>query len=220
MMSRRNVVQAIDRGIESANKTYEKWSNGLWLNDSGIESLLVVKIAETIIQDKALNLVKGESLRLETLFRDIEENSKADRRRGRKLNILGGNGRVDITLWRKDETVAAAIEVKRRWDKLKCRKDLERLAALICEYGRPRSGKIEFGVLAVFVAEKNEEKAQKKYDTIRTYCKSLTLKDIDMQLDELPTRTFGTLRDLHDLRNQWWAAWTCGGITITLTTRI
>lgn len=217
-MRKQNILKAIGKGIDVANKTYDKWSNGLWLSDSGIENLLSVKVAEEIVKDKeSLNLMKGESIRLETTFKEIEEYSNAPKKKGPKLDILKPNHRADITLWHKNETIAAIIEIKRCWNKRTCGNDLERLTKIIGNYGKPRSGTGKFGVLANFIAEKTKCAAHNKYKAVKNYCNDLDEPDLDISIDELPTRTLGTSSDLRNPNKHWWAAWTCGGVIITLT---
>ncbi len=219
-MQKQSIVKAIGKGIDSANKTYEKWSNGLWLSDAGIENLLSVKVAEAIVKDKGiLNLNKGEFIRLETTFREIEKHSNARKKPGPKLDILNLSQRSDITLWHKNQTIAAIIEIKRFWNKRTCGIDLDRLGAIISNYGRQRSGTVKFGILAVFVAEKKDHTVYNKYKDIKKYCDDLNMPDIDISIDELPTSILGTPGDLRNPDNHWWAAWAYGGVIITLTAK-
>ena len=45
------IRDAILAGIQSANVEYEKWSNGWWATDSGVEGLLVAGIAKKLHAD-------------------------------------------------------------------------------------------------------------------------------------------------------------------------
>ena len=47
-ITRKAIVAAMEKGIITANDKYEHWSNGSWVTDSGVESLMVTCIAETV----------------------------------------------------------------------------------------------------------------------------------------------------------------------------
>ena len=61
------IHKIIREGAHEANKTYMKWSKGLWLNDSGAESLLVCEIAKRLYGAQS----DTERLWLELSFGDI-----------------------------------------------------------------------------------------------------------------------------------------------------
>ena len=44
----KNIFKAIQKGTVTANKKYERWSHGWWLDDAGVESVMVVGIAEAL----------------------------------------------------------------------------------------------------------------------------------------------------------------------------
>ena len=56
-----------------SNKKYEKWSNGMWVTDSGVEGLIVACIAEAVNKSQE----QHESLVLEMSFGGIKDSSKA-----------------------------------------------------------------------------------------------------------------------------------------------
>ena len=93
-MRRSNVVNALLKGVTRANAKYERWSNGWWLTDSGVEGLLVASISEELSKI----LAKGESLLIELAFEHIQEWSEAARPRGRPPRVLTGKRRADIVL--------------------------------------------------------------------------------------------------------------------------
>ena len=47
-ITKRQIVDAINEGIVAANRKYEGWTNGYWVTDSGVESLMVNCIAESL----------------------------------------------------------------------------------------------------------------------------------------------------------------------------
>ena len=46
MPGRKVIRNAILEGLRAANVEYEQWSNGWWVNDSGVEGLLVAGIGK------------------------------------------------------------------------------------------------------------------------------------------------------------------------------
>ena len=47
-ITRGGIIEAIHEGTSGSNKKYEKWSNGMWVTDSGVEGLMVACIAEAV----------------------------------------------------------------------------------------------------------------------------------------------------------------------------
>ena len=94
MAGRRAIRHAILDGVQTANVEYEKWSNGWWGTDSGVEGLVVASIASSL--NKVLP--RDESLALELPLCDIKKWSEARRPRGRQRATLTGRKRADIVL--------------------------------------------------------------------------------------------------------------------------
>ena len=94
-ITRKAIVAAMEKGIITANDKYEHWSNGSWVTDSGVESLMVTCIAETV------NKCQGphESLGLEVSFGAIKDLSTARPRRGRQPRTVKTRNRADIVLF-------------------------------------------------------------------------------------------------------------------------
>ncbi len=111
MPSRKTIREAIFAGTRSANVKYEELSNGWWLTDSGVESLLVSAIAESLGSKQS----DGDSLVMELPFRNIVVWSGISRRRGRPRATLKGINRADIVLFNGNGRPVCVIEVKRLW---------------------------------------------------------------------------------------------------------
>ena len=108
-ITRKKIIESIHAGARAANKKYAKWSDGWWLDDSGVEYLLVCEIAGQIHKNQS----KRESLLLELPFEKIQQWSGARRPPGRPATVLRGANRMDITLFNSEEKTKFIIEVKR-----------------------------------------------------------------------------------------------------------
>ena len=148
MPSRKTIREAIFTGTKSANVKYEKWSNGWWLTDSGVEGLLVSAIAESLGSEQS----EGESLVMELPFRYILDWSGTSRRRGRPPTTLRGMNKADIVLLNRDEKPVCVIEVKRMWDRARCFADLARIRDLVLQCNRQHDGSLRRGFLTLMLA--------------------------------------------------------------------
>lgn len=133
------IHRSIHGGARGANKKYTKWSKGLWLNDSGVESLLVCEIAERLYQAQS----DTERLWLELSFGNILDLFEVRNRR--EINI---HQRVDIALLDRNKRPKFIVEVKREWNNNYVRNDLDKIKNLVqnCPLSR--------GFLAVFMAHR------------------------------------------------------------------
>ena len=150
MPGRKTIREAIFAGTKSANVKYEELSNGWWLTDSGVESLLVSAIAESLGSKQS----DGESLVMELPFRNIVDWSGTSRRRGRPRATLRGINRADIVLFNRDRKPVCVIEVKRLWDRARCFGDLARIRDLVLQCNRQHDGSLRRGFLALMLAKK------------------------------------------------------------------
>ena len=140
-ISKEAVVDAALRGIASANARYEEWSKGSWVCDSGVEGFIVAHIAAELRKAQA----KQESLLLEAPFDVIREWSGVSRPRGRPRQVLRGRRRADIALFDRRDRTVHVIEVKRRWERRSCFRDIERLLALLDVCAKQRNGSLKSG---------------------------------------------------------------------------
>ena len=150
MPDRKSISNAILTGIQTANVEYEKWSNGWWITDSGVEGLLVAAIAKKLHAE----LLRGESLVMELPFSDIQEWSEAQRPRGRPREMLRGANRADIVLLDERGRPTCMVEVKRLWERNGCFHDLTRIRDLLLLSENQQAGSLERGFLAVMLAKR------------------------------------------------------------------
>ena len=99
------------------------------MSDSGVENIISVKIAEKLA-GKINN--KDEYIMLEVLFSDIVKKASSA-----ECDGFSRKSRVDIALFTRDDKPTIVIEVKRKWDKKLCLKDLKRLQ-MSCKFARFR----------------------------------------------------------------------------------
>lgn len=207
IMQREKVVSAIADGIQIANQTYEKWTNGCWLNDDPVEHIMSVKIAETIFET-ALNQNgnRNETLALEVSFSKLETSSQCDAKPGTKPKVLQPKHRVDIALFHANTSPAAVIEVKRTWSQRSCARDLERLIALLRRYGKINNGSLKFACLAVFLAFELEDQLNSKYSEIDEFIRDFFgNRGLNYQVLQLPSKQYSDLDYL----------WFSGGVVIS-----
>lgn len=150
MPGRRAIRDAILTGIQTANVEYEKWSNGWWITDSGVEGLLVAAIAKKLHAE----LLRGESLVMELPFSDIQEWSEARRPRGRPREMLRGAKRADIVLLDEKERPTCMVEVKRFWERNGCFHDLTRIRDILRLCENQQAGSLKRGFLALMLAKR------------------------------------------------------------------
>ena len=162
------VINAVHRGITTANSKFEKWSKGSWVSDYGVEGFMVADIAAALRKEQD----KDESILLEATFKEIREYSGAQRRPGRPKKVLKDRNRADITLLNQDGRTVRVIEVKRSWEKTTCFNDIKRLLTLLEDCERQRGGSLKYGFLALPIVKsaKTRSEVQSK---IRAKAKSI-----------------------------------------------
>ena len=158
------IVDAIEEGCNVANRKFEEWSNGLWVTDSGVESLMVTCIAEAVNKRQE----RHESLAMEVSFRDIRELSKARPKLGRRPATVKDTNRADIVLFNRLERPTCVIEVKRTWNSDQCWRDLERIRDLVRTCAHVKGGSLRRGLLSMMIPKK-ATKAKSPDDRIDEY---------------------------------------------------
>ena len=133
------IHKGIHAGARAANKKYTNWSKGLWLNDSGSESLLVCEIAEQLYQFQS----DTERLWLELPVGNILDIFEVP-----ILQEANEHQRVDIALLNRNRQPTFIIEVKRDWNNRFVRKDLDKIRSLV------QNCPLKRGFLAVFMAHR------------------------------------------------------------------
>ena len=148
-ITRSAVIEAIHEGTMAANRKYEKWTNGLWVTDSGVEGLMVSCIAEAVNRRQE----QHESLAMEVPFEYIRERSEASAERGRRPATLKGANRADMVLFNRFERPICVVEVKRTWNAGHCWKDLERIRDLVHACAHAKGGSLRRGFLVMIIVK-------------------------------------------------------------------
>ncbi|WP_156376023.1 hypothetical protein [Methylobacterium sp. Leaf117] len=142
----RKIIQTAQQGGLDAQSTYSRWSNGMGISYSGVEAFVSVKIAEKIHLE--LNDTKKLFVTLEYPVQALINNAEK-KFRGRKPRRLSANGRVDVTVWDKDDYPRVIIEVKRhlKWQSLE--DDIDRISLFMKRYGTQNEGSLAAGLMIV-----------------------------------------------------------------------
>ena len=148
MPDRESIKDAILDGIHAANVSYEEWSRGWWVTDSGVEGHVVSMIAGKLNQ----RIAGQGSLVMELPFGIIRKWSGAKRSPWRPQKTLNSRNRADMVLLDMNNRPVCVIEVKRFWDEEKCFKHLKRIRDLILQCNRKKGGSLSRGFLAFMLA--------------------------------------------------------------------
>ena len=148
-ITREQIVEGILKGTAKANARYEKWSNGWWVTDSGVEGLMVASIAEALHRRQEAH----ESVLMEMSMANVAEWSKAMPRRGRRPATFKDGNRVDLVLLNGFDQPICVIEVKRRWVQKPGLKDLDRVYDLVRRLSHWDNGSLQRGFLAMMIAK-------------------------------------------------------------------
>lgn len=143
---------AIHSGIYDANRTFEQWSGGWWLDTYGVEAFMTVKVAEAIM---ALPSPPGY-LTLEAPISEIKAFSGNKPESLKDLNDKRcTGGRADIALYDKNENLTHILEAKLYWASEHSVADIERIAKLVSALGTGE-GTIRSGIYFQFMSWQNE----------------------------------------------------------------
>lgn len=175
-ITKKEITEALHRGVRMASKNYGQWSNGLYLADAP-EYLIVVEIARNIRE----KLGESEYLRLEMGYKDVLDGADVQGP-GRPFESIKGGKRADVVLLKAKDKPTCVIEVKKNRSYQGLQKDLKRLFDVVYACRKKRgllkhsfflvyqSGDTEGVVQTVdkFFSE-NVDKAHIKRPSIRTW---------------------------------------------------
>lgn len=171
------IVDAIEEGCKVANRKYEEWSDGYWVTDSGVESLMVAYIGEAMNKRQE----QHESLGMEVSFKDIKAMSKARPKRGRRPATVKDTNRADMVLFNGHVRPICVIEIKRTWNADQCWTDLERIRDLVRTCSHVKGGSLRRGFLAMVIA-KEATKTKTSDERIAEYMDKIK-KRVDSDFD-------------------------------------
>lgn len=142
-LSRQEISSRALTAIADAHRDYADWSGGQWLWFAP-EYLQTVYIARALAKDK-VNFVTLEDGVRGTLKKALAIGP------GRPAKELRIGGRIDIVLWRLNDTPRGIIEVKRNCSSYEqVRDDVLRIRAILEK--RPDKNTIDFGAVSFFTA--------------------------------------------------------------------
>lgn len=133
------VSECARKAALEAAEVYYEMSGGMSVHDGAIETFVSSKIAEALYRT-----VPDLAVRLEARLVDIDQDCGA-RRRGRTPAFLLGQGRIDVTCYKKGRPVGL-IEVKKRFAAFRADADLVRLERAMQYCGPASGGSVEYGI--------------------------------------------------------------------------
>ncbi len=141
-------------GMQLANTRYERWTNGWWITDVGVERYVVSTILETLHHKLPRRQVSVSELSFEHI---IWWSGRYPRPGRPRANMNEGN-RCDIVILSASGRPIHLVEVKRNWHEDNCLLDLSRIRDLLLECGPARDGSLRRGYLT-FIIQSNGENA-------------------------------------------------------------
>lgn len=152
--------------VEEANRRYENWTNGNWLNDAGVESIIQITLAELLAKERRS---PSHSIDLEVRYSDMRERSGVKKKPGAPHKLFRGTARADVVLFDGSEQPKFCFEVKRAWISFTGANDIIRLCTLIANCGEHVGGSLRAGIFVFYDvkhprardASESEQKRQK-----------------------------------------------------------
>lgn len=156
---REEIIKAINLGLYRANTAYAEMSSE-WAADRGIEGF----IAAYATQELSRRMNRSDVqywLTLEIKHREIAENTgirEGNHKPGRWPKKLSKRSRYDLGIWgirNGKNRVLGIVEFKRDWLFFEkgILSDVERLCALLDQYGRPRGGTLTYGLVSFLITQ-------------------------------------------------------------------
>ena len=148
-ITKKEITDALHRGVRTASNNYGKWSGGLTLAESP-EYLIVVEIARNIRK----KLGEFEYLRFEMQYADMLAGADFVQGPGAPLKSIKGGQRADLVLLKSQHQPTCAIEVKKNPDHSDILKDLGRLRDVV--YACRTNEAIKHGFLSIYKSRNAE----------------------------------------------------------------
>lgn len=141
------IAELLLDGMQLANRRYERWTDGWWITDVGVERYVVSTIVGTLRDGLPRRLVPVSELS----FAHIVWWSQRNPRPGPPRANMNDGNRCDIVILSANGRPLHAIEVKRNWHENSCLLDLRRLRDLLLECGPTRNGSLKRGYLTFMI---------------------------------------------------------------------
>lgn len=178
MLTRDESLSAIIEGVHDANKKYLEISGGWCVQDSGVESLVSSRVAESLFNSG----VKKDGkcfVTLETSYQSITDGTRV-KKVGRTPLLLDRNQRADIVYWHKKDTPIGIVEIKRWFEYSGIEDDINRTARLVKDYGISCGGRLRWGAVAS-IRQLSERKRKDEKELLEDFlrkCRS-SFSDLD-----------------------------------------
>ena len=167
-----DIREAIHKGAREADNDYRDWSPGWSLADSGVEGLLVYRIAKRIHKYQS----EEESILLEVSYKKCREWAGVNPPKGRPVSTFKGRKRADIALLNGDGRTKYIVEVKRRiTGKKSLYGDLNRISEIIKQCSKHEAGTMQRAFLAILVAQRGD--GEVKINNIKRWVKDFIDQD-------------------------------------------
>jgi hypothetical protein len=133
--------------VYSANQKYEKWTNGKWLNEAGVEALIQHTLAEMLTDQKA---AASHSVDVEVSYVAMRDRSGAPRRSGAPPKLFRSGARADVVMFDSQQRPRVCFEIKRSWIASTGMNDIVRLCTLVDKCGTHVDGSVQAGIFVFF----------------------------------------------------------------------
>lgn len=215
MIKKDDLIDAVISGILNANQFYENISNGLWLNDAGVESVLQTKIAESIyniLPKDNKGSVSGASLVMEYKFKEIISSSGSGKKRGRIPALVSGAKRVDLLIFDSNEMPIIPIEVKRNAAVDGFAIDASRILGILKRSDKISGGSVKYGLICGFIFGAGDSENSALQDVERKV--HLSREKVEKNLSDQNFEFYYQLSELNSFDDDDW--WIGGAVCVYL----
>ena len=153
MLSGDDAYKILKKSFRSAAEKYEKWSDGSWLSDAGVESVIQTEAAERFFETGKC-FVTLETSPWTAREWDAELPKE-------KLEHISDTSRFDICVWGKCTGLTGIIEIKRSLEAWQQSKDMARMNEMMSVYGRKSGGNLRYAMVGMYLWGKNSEALRK-----------------------------------------------------------
>ena len=147
--------------------------DGGWICDPGIVGIEGFLAVNRRVED-------GENLVFELPFDYIKRWSEA-KTIGRPRKGMTAGQCVDIALSNKKGEPIYLIEVKLKWVKDFCKKDIDKLRNLLLSFGHQKGGSLKSGFLSIHYQGTNRPYLDEKMDAAEEYVRGLDTKGVNVK---------------------------------------
>ena len=163
MLSGDDAYEILKTSFCSAAKKYEKWSDGSWLSDAGVESVIQTETAERLFKTgKCFVTLETSPWTARSWDAEIPKE---------KLKHISDTSRFDICIWGKTAGLTGIIEIKRSLKASQQNKDMARMSEMVSVYGKKNDRKLRYAIVGMYLwggtsdaLSKAEANAKSRFD--------------------------------------------------------